>query len=736
MFLSVLSLPHDLVLDPIFPPGAVALLAVAMLVLTAAVYRWAGAGLSGMQRAVLLLLRLAGVALVLLLLLQPSRVETIPPPETQRVTLLAIDDSQSMAQRDVAQGSRSEAARAILAEAELAAPDGSARDESVRLFEFAEDAAPLVSTAGLKAEGASTRFHRSIVTMLGSLRAHEGARALVVLSDGHDFELVNPAKTGFVARQRQTPIFAVPIGKQGKVRDVSARITSYQPYTYVKQKARIGAALRLIGCELETLTVDLLRGEKVVQTKKVAAGEESEVSVSFEVVEPAVGQYEYEIFVRPLEREIDGENNHAFTYLNVIDQQFQVLFLEGAPYWDTTFLSRSLLRNDKMNVDSIVQYAKGKARRVRKKAGETELKIPATVDDWRRYDVVVLGRSIENLLGVEDVRRLEDYVRKLGGAVIFARGPAFGSGPLVQNELEPVIWGAKPAEHVRLFGSREGQALAPFRTIQEQAGPDAVPPIIAAYPVYNRKPLAATLAIAQGPGGEPTPGMVHRRFGDGQVLSVGVDGLWRWAFNAKVEGANTVFDRFWDQMLLWLMAGRDFLPAQKFVLRGSTANVPLGEKIYFRVLQRDGGSTPGGVPLAIEHGGREIARTTVSAADPAEPGKLTAEFLPARTGKFTAVAHFSDSTTQRVRFIVYDENLEQTEVATDTGYLRKLCEASGGRLLATEELGKVLDELKTQEPAAVPTTRMQSVWDRWWICWTIAALLGADWYLRRRWGLC
>ena len=32
------------------------------------------------------------------------------------------------------------------------------------------------------------------------------------------------------------------LGKQGKVRDVSVRITSYQPYCYVKQKARVSAA--------------------------------------------------------------------------------------------------------------------------------------------------------------------------------------------------------------------------------------------------------------------------------------------------------------------------------------------------------------------------------------------------------------------------------------------------------------------------------------------------------------
>lgn len=733
---SSLAAQTSLVLDPILPVGAVAILGLAMLVLTVAVYRRAGTRLTAFQNAALLVFRLLGVALVLALLLQPSRLEEIPPMQSSRLTLVGVDDSKSMAQTDVSQGTRSQEAKSILTDADLTAPDGSPTDSGLRLFKFAEDAAPLANTSALTAAGASTRMHRSISTMLASLHANEGARAIILLTDGHDFELVNPAKTGFLARSRQTPIFAVPLGKQGKVRDISARITSYQPYTYVKQKARISAALRLIGCELEAVTVELVRGDAVVQTKKIQPSEEPEVVVAFDVVEPAVGQFEYEVRAKPLEGEIDRENNVALTYLNVIDQQIQVLFLEGSPYWDTTFLSRSLLRNDKMNVDSIVQYAKGKARLVRKKAGDAELKIPATAEEWRRYDVVVLGRSIENLLSVEALRQLETYVREGGGTVIFARGPAFG-GALAKNEIEPVVWSNVPAEHVRLQVGREGQALAPFRTIQEQAGADAVPELIAGYAAIEQKPLTATLASAQAAGGgDPMPGMVHRRFGDGQVLSVGVDGLWRWAFNAKVEGVNTVFDRFWDQMILWLMAGRDFLPTQQFSLRASSANIPLGEKIYFRAVTRDAAKAVRDIPLTLAHASQEVARITLTSADPNAADKLTAEFLPAKTGKFTATATFPDGTKQSARFIVFDENLEQTEVATDTGYLKKLCEASGGRLLKPDDLGKLLAELKSEKIDATPTTKLTSAWDKVWVFWLIGLLFGADWFLRRRWGLC
>ena len=724
----------SLVLDPILPIYAVVLLGVALVALTFAIYRLAGARLSSAQNGTLLVFRIFGGALVVLLLLQPSRMEEIPPQVTDRVTLVAIDDSKSMAQKDVAQGNRTDAARAVLGDAELVKADGTLADGKTRMFRFDEDAALLTNTGELKSAGASTRIHRSISTMLASLGANESGRALFLLSDGHDFELVNPAKTGFAARQRGVPIYTVPLGKTGKVRDVSVRITSYQPYCYVKQKARISGAVRTIGCELETLNVELRRSDQVVQTQRLRASEDPEMAVNFDVTEPAVGQYEYELRVTPLDNEVDRENNRALTYLNVIDQQIQVLFLEGAPYWDTTFLQRSLLRNDKMNVDSIVQYAEGKARLIRKKEGETELKIPATAEDWRRYDVVVLGRSVDKLLGVEAVRQLEDYVRNHGGTVVFSRGRAFA--PETKSELEPVIWSTQPTEHVRLQVAREGQALAPFRAITGPGTEDQVPELIAGYSVVEKQPLTATLAATQSAGGgDPTPGMVHRRFGDGQVLSVGVDGLWRWAFNAKVEGMNTLFDRFWDQMILWLMAGRDFLPTQQFSLRASSANIPLGEKIYFRAVIRDAAPEVRDIPLTIMQDSAEVGRTTLTPPEAQAQDKLTAEFLPAKVGKFTATATFPDGSAQSVRFIVFDENLEQTEVATDTNYLRKLAESSGGRLLQPSELAKLLAELQDERSDAAPTTKLTSAWDRAWVFWLIGALFSADWYLRRRWGL-
>ena len=729
----------EMVFDPVLPGPIIALLGVLLVLVTVRVYWRVGFSIGWRRNLSLLVFRIAGTALVLALLLQPSRRVTLPPPDTERVTLIGVDSSRSMNQRDAGDKTRFDAAKDLLLEAGALAPNGTSANARLRWFQFSDDARPLqASLLDLVPEGTTTRFHKSVSTMLSLPDANEAPNALILLTDGHDFEMVNPVKTGTAARLRQAPIFAVALGRQGRVRDVAVRITGYQPYCYVKQKARISATLRLVGCELEDLEVQLLRQGQLVQTKHLNAQQFQELPVEFEVAEPETGQYEYEVRVPPLENEVDTANNSAITYLNVVDQQIRVLVLEGDPYWDTAFLQRSLMRNDKFDVDALVRYGSDHVRAIRKTPGTGELHPPQTLDQFAAYDVIILGREVDSLLGPapdQSMALLDQYVSERGGTVIFSRGSAFGK--TAAGELEPVLWGGKTRDHVRLEATAEGRGLSPFRVLSDgEGGWDALPELVAGSSARETKPLTATFAMATGRDDTtPEAAMVHRRYGRGQVMSIGVDGLWRWALNAKVEGANSAFDRFWDQMILWLLAGRDFIPNRQYSFRPSSANILLGEDVYFRLVLRQPDARLKSVPATIYYGDTEAGRVNLAPA-PASTSRLTAQFLPERTGRYRAVVNLPDGTTQESRFIVFTENLEETEVATDTLYLRRLCESSGGRLLAPEELPKLLAELGQAATTQAPQTMLRPVWNVAWVFYLAGLLFGLDWFLRRRWGLC
>jgi hypothetical protein len=731
-----------LTIDPILPVPIIAILGGVLLLLTGRIYWQVGRSIGRGRNLTLLFFRVAGIALVVMLLLQPSRREVIPPPRTERVTLVGLDTSLSMKQRDAGNESRFDAAKSLLQESGVVTEAGVAGDPRLLLFGFADDARPLQqSVLDLEPTGKTTLFHKSINTMLNTPAGDEAVNAVILLTDGHDFEMVNPVKTGMAARDRETPIYAVALGNQGNVRNVSVRITGYQPYCYVKQKARINATLRLTGCELEDLTVQLLRQGQVVQTKRVNAEQLDELPVEFEVTEPEIGQYEYEVHVVPLANEADIANNSAITYVNVIDQQIRVLLLEGEPYWDTTFLQRSLMRDDKLDVDALIGYQPGHVRAIRKTPGTGELQVPATLDQLSAYDIVILGRAVDTLPDSSksqspDLENLLDqYVKDRGGAVIFSRGQAFASS--TSSGLEPVLWSEKTRDHVHLDATAEGRNAAPFQVLNNSAeGTDALPDLVDEKIPLETEPLTSVVAVGSGrDDAKPEAAIVHRRYGAGQVLSIGVDGLWRWSLNSKVAGVNSPFDRFWDQMILWLLAGRDFIPNRQYSFRPNSANVLLGEKVYFRLVLREPDPKLKSAPVTIYYNDAEAGSTTLAPA-PGSAGRLAADFLPERTGRYRAVVKLPDGTTQESRFIVFTENVEETEVATDPGYLQQLCEASGGRLLEPNELPGLLKQLGNQKSDETPKVLVQPVWDQAWVFYLTGLCFGLDWYLRRRWGLC
>lgn len=747
-----------LVFDPILPIPVVVVIGMVLLVITVRIYWAVGSSIGGWKRLALLIFRVAGILAVLALLLQPSRRELLPPPTRDRVTLIGLDSSLSMKQRDSGDKSRFDAAKNLLLSSGAVAPSGNVVDPHLRLFEFSEDASPVQrSVLELVPAGKTTRFHKSVGTLLSGPAKDEAINALILLSDGHDFELINPVKTGTLAHNRKAPIYAVAFGKQGKVRDVATHITAFQPYCYAKQKARISATLRLIGCELEDLSVQLLRQGNLVQTKRVNAQQLQEVPVEFEITEPETGQYEYEVRVQPLENEVDAANNSAITYLNVIDQQIRTLVLEGDPYWDTTFLQRSLMRNDKIDVDVLVRFGTNRVRALRKNPDAGELKLPETLDSFAAYDVILLGREVDSLLNASPANTagqtgqfrllsggsssddrmglLNRYVSERGGTVIFSRGHAFGNAS--GGELEPVLWGDKARERVRLDVTAEGRALAPFRVLNDGVGGvDGLPELLDGRKVQETKPLTSTFAVTSArDDATQDAAIVHRRYGRGQVVSIGVAGLWRWALGAKVEGVNSPFDRFWDQMVLWLLAGRDFIPNRQYSFRPNSANILLGEKVHFRLSLRQPDPEVKSVPVTVYFGDEEAGRANLTPM-PGSVGRLSTEYLPEKVGRHRAVVRLPDGTTQESRFIVFTENLEETEVATDALYLRRLCEGSGGRVIEPGELAKLLKESSSEKTDQTPKTIVRPVWNTAWVFYLAGLLFGLDWFLRRRWGLC
>lgn len=689
--------------------------------------------LGSFKAVMLTLLRLLGVALLLLLLLRPARREELPEEKKDLVLLAAIDTSLSMAQTDAARSmKRIDAAAQLIPDAGLDDPR-----LQLRLSTFDDEVRGigLQDLPTLRAEGRDTRVHNAVTTLLHGLRRDESAAALILLTDGHDFEMATAAKTALAARARNVPLITVPIGAAGAVRDVSLRMANNQPFCYLRQKSRISTVARFTGCENEFVTLQLLRDGKVVDSKQVATRQEAELPVEFTVTEEQAGQVEFEVRAQPLYRESETANNSAITYLNVLDDKVRVLLLEGEPYWDSTFIQRSLMRNDKIDLDAVIQFAPGRLRRIRKTPGQESLVLPQTDAEFATYDIILLGGGCGDILQKQQQAALVDAVRVGGTSVIFLRGRS-GLDPSAAAILEPATWEDMPAVTADLQVQREGRSAAPFQLLESfRAGQRVLPPLTSTLRLKEKLPLAATLAATRdevlGQGAEV---FIHRPVGRGQVLALGAGDWWHWAFKSADAARDALFDRFWDQVLVWMLAGSEHFSGAQHRLRASTANLPLGDEIFLRLRFKKGSRTPTAPLLRISTADDNTpVPVTMTSTD--DPLFFEARYVPSKKGRYRVETKLQDGSTQTARFMVFEENREATEVATDRTYLKKLAESSGGRMIEAADLPAYIHTLREALRPGDPRHRLVSLWDRAWVLYLIMALFALDWYLRRRWGL-
>ncbi|OYV06903.1 MAG: hypothetical protein CFE26_03810 [Verrucomicrobiales bacterium VVV1] len=716
-----------MLLDPIIPIPWIA--GIALLAAGLAVYHQVRSSCHlGVKRtAFLLLCRLTALALLIALLLQPSREENVPVPSSEKSVIFALDDSASMAEPHRDGSSRIDAARADLEKS------GVLKNTSgrCRFVTFSDGAKPETADSLLlaPADGKITRFDSSIASLI-RLDASHAPAGLVILSDGHHFDLVSPGDTARRTRSHDLPIFTVAYGTADSARDLSIRIANYHPHTFVRQKTRLEALLSMIGCPHETVTVELLCDGKPVAKTLVDTGTDSFRPIHFDVSHEEAGEHEYTFRVSPAANEKELSNNSATTFLNVISERIRILEIEGAPFWDSTFLRRSFARNDKFEIDSLVAFTGSRVRPIRSnpERKNEDLKPPASIDDLRPYDLVVLGREVERVIGLDGITLLDTWVKDHGGLVIFARGKAWDGKIKIATELEPIDWSTDSPRGTRLEITPQAGSVPAFKLLREVAEVDEFPEVISFPAEGSPKALAATFSVA----GDKSPAVVYRRYGNGQTLSLGVANLWRWVFNPKADYDNNAYDRFWDQLALWLLANGGISPVKGYDLRPDSSNVALGETVRLRFSSH--GVEPPAAPPVIAIFKESSPVTSLTPASTGDPNALFTEFTPRETGHYQARAEVG-GTRYEAQFIVYREDLESTETAMDSGYLDQLAKASGGRMIDPSEISSLVADLLRDAAEQPPLVRRIPLWDHGWVFWLIGLLFALEWYARRRWGL-
>ncbi|WP_425396660.1 glutamine amidotransferase [Aeoliella sp.] len=720
------------------------------------------------------MLRLVAILLLLFAMLRPTLQFTRSTPEEATLLVLA-DRSRSMQVEDSLDNrSRYGAMRLVLAEASGDLEELQ-KNWNVRAYTFAESLEPVdVKLGSLALADSPTGEQSPLGAALQELLEREGDQRLkgvIVLSDGAQ-RAVPPldAAPQLVARQyaaEGVPLYTFYFGQPGGSdrSDLAINDLLVSGTVFANAPMRVNGQLQALGYANRRVKVQLLWEEvddkgksemKVVDTSEqeiVAAETSAPVSLGYTPATP--GEYKVTLRAESPEGELITTNNEASTFVTVREGGIKVLYLYGASRIggsagvEQAFVPRTIDESPDILVSrKLFDYTRPR-------------------EDLRRelqpgnYDVVILSDVDKEAMSPESWQALAEMVRRGTGLMMGGGYHSFGPGGFLNNPITDVLpvdigpaerqnFRDKLREDVHVPGPVKMQPAGnvgrthPIMQITASGQPgegwEDLPPLDGANRLSRRLLKQNAQVLAESADAARHPLLVAGQAGNGRTLAFAGDTTFRW----QLENHGDEFRRFWRQVILWLArkdddtSGRVWLDlATRRVSRGGRLDVEVGATpgeeddpnatIDFDVVV----TLPDGTQQPLVTVATDAGRRAGTFATTDQPGDYTVEVTAKIDGKELGSA--------RARFLVPDQDLELDRPGAEPTLLAglaKLTEAAGGEALAPEELPALIRKLAAERPELkTEVIERHTYWDKWPFMLMFIAVVGVEWFLRKRWGL-
>lgn len=604
---------------------------------------------------------------------------------------------------------------------------------------------------------------------------------VIMLSDGRDNAHAEGAGAPLMARVQAigAPVYPVLLGSQQRPRDIAIGTLDYPATVFQEDHALLKATLRTAGFDGQPLTMHLEREDDPAappQTKTVTPDGHT-ASVEFELDAATLGRRRYVLRtdVQPGETRNDN-NNRPFSF-HVVDDEADVLVLEGEARWEFRYLNDALSRDEHIRLEKVV-FRQPYLGVLPDTFFPRTLALPPAAQavsesPFSKFDAVIIGDVAPFHLPDGGWELLDKYVREEGGTLILTAGkrhfplayrsrvvddllpvadlgvvamkgpeqtgipadrgfrlqltPDGEAQPTMQFDTDPVenrrIWSHLPGHSWGLRGKAKGGASVWASVIDAglpPAGRVANPP----HSLQAERDNAV---------------VVHQYLGAGQVLWIGVDSTWRWRFLVGDKHHH----RFWGQLARWA-AEFKATAGNEFVRFGpERPTIDAGDDALLRARWS-------------EHFLRRFPKLKARAEFFKPEGDtpvMTVDLTPLETRPLIheGRALGLDSGEYRVRLMVDNADLgagdisaelvvaervttELSDVSANRDLLEQMADATGGKLYFPDQLAELP---KLFEGTTETTTHREEIalWDHWLTLLVFCGVLVSEWVLRKLNGL-
>jgi len=733
-------------------------------------------------RYALIALRILAIGLILFCLLDPTiimREETIKKSNI----LVLIDDSQSMSLTD----SGEKTARIDDVNKALLVPPSNGRTDTskdgfksiiesldehfnTQLYQFSSEVTP-VKELSLKAQGNLTDIGKAITKTFDDWKGQPVA-GIVLITDGSHNSGEDPVRS---AQKAGVPIYTVGVGQTKMPRDISVSRVEVSPVAYVDHALPIRVAISSNGYDGREVRITLNQSDNFGSlsvlpllggTRKDSASLKLDSRLGEQIVDLQTkpqqeGTIKFTVSVSSAPDELTQQNNTYTFFVKVVKTKLKVLYVEGSPRWESTFLNRTLQRDPNVDVTYLITTKQGGyyPQFPPKTFPDTKSVLPllgGTRNELSSYDVIILGDISPGSLKNEQLGMIKDFIENRGGSILFLGGlKSYGDGGFGESTLRdmlPIDIGQSGAKQIKTpFNpvlTQQGMTHPITRLSDDPQENTAIwrdlPPISRFYSGIGTKSGATVLTENQQ---EKRPFIIFQRYGKGMVLMIAGDDLWQWAFGAyPFGGDDSYYHKFWSGTIRWLASVR--IQADQVSVTTSKQTYSRDEKVRVKAYVYNENYDPvnnAQIKAQVQTPAK-ATRDLIFTLE--ENGRYSAEFSPTMDGNYkidveALFFRYSAEREQRngsligkssTEFIVQTATLEFLNTQLNEPLLKEIADISGGSYNKINDISNLPSSIKETKDKVI-SIRERSIWDNAIVLIIVMALLTTEWLIRKKKGL-
>jgi uncharacterized membrane protein len=703
------------------------------------------------DRAVLLGLRIAALALVVLAVMHPVLVVSEAVPQRNVVGVL-VDDSRSMRISDLNGTTRADAVRHLLGSRDSSLYAALAEKFVVRLFRFSGNGERVAQLGDLTYDGVRTQLGPALEAARQELTGVP-LSGLVLVSDGADNSQGSLTDAVLSLGARHVPVFTVGVGRERFTKDIE--VSRVEAPRSVLQGASLVVDVMVAqrgysGDKVQLIVED---GGRIVSTQSVTLsgdGEAVPVRVRVPTNEPGARVLTFRIPAQP--GEMVAQNNTQQTIVNVSERREKILYIEGEPRWEMKFM-RYAVRDDKnLQIVTLQRLAKDQFRRF---SVDDSLDLvagfPKTRDELFAYKGIILGSMEASYFTGDQLRMIADFVSERGGGLLALGGRrALGEGGFAGTpvgEVLPVDFVGRPDEKSPYFSELKVDVTVPgsihaATQIAEAESTSAkrwktMPPVSSVNRIGRAKP-GATVLLTGTPtkGGEREIVLAYQRYGRGKAIVFPIQDSWLWQMDASVSLEDMTFESYWRQLLRWLV---NDVPSRVMVAAAGDEASP-GDPVELEAEISDR-------TFLKVNNAEAVARVTSPSGNVSEmplewsvtrDGEYKASFTPTEKGLYRVDVRArvgTDSIISDPSYVASGEPMtEYFGAEMRAPLLRRIADETGGRFYTGDKVSELAKDIVFTDVGNTVVDR-KDLWDMPIVFLLLIALVTSEWGYRKLRGL-